>query len=77
MMKMIPIPQKVLARTIASELVSVKPMEPIPNMKSKYQQLKEDRMNKLKKINGESPDVKLPYDTWSPWGYYKGDFKYD
>jgi len=31
--------------------------------KSKIQQLKEDRINKLRKLNGEAPNIKLPDDV--------------
>lgn len=54
---------QIKAKTIGLDLVSVKPIEPkIIPAKSKKQQLKEDRINKLRKINGKDPNVKLPND---------------
>ena len=51
--------------TIGLDLIAVKPMNDLPlTGKSKKQQLKEDRINKLRKLDGKEPNVVLPNDTY-------------
>ena len=62
---LLPVSMKVAAQTIGLDLVAVKPMGYGPR-KSKKQQQKEDRINKLRKLEGKDPDVVLPNDEEGP-----------
>ena len=62
---LMPISIQVASSTIGLDLVAVKPMQSpdAPWRKSDKQQLKEDRMNKIRKLEGKEPNIVLPNDA--------------
>lgn len=64
---LMPIAMKISAKTLGSDLISVKPMEiPTKPSKSKAQQLREERINKIRQIEGDEPNIILDDDIKIP-----------
>ena len=64
-----PIAQRICAKTLGMDLVTVKPMEMSTEPgKSEKQQLRQDRANKIRVIEGNKPDIELPDDIEIPHG---------
>ena len=73
-----PIAQRICAKTLGMDLVAVKPMSDPKTgwtRKSKEQQLREDRLNKLRKIEGKKPNVVLSDDITENELFYL-DYQY-
>lgn len=75
----VPLAQKIAAQTIGLDLVTVHPIGTKPG-KSEKQKLRESRLNKLRSLKGEEPNVVLPnditvYDSPTPALFYL-DFVY-
>lgn len=65
---LLPTAMKITAKTLGLDLVDVKPIGGTVPGKSKEQQLREDRVNKLRKLDGKEPNVKLKDDIEIPIG---------
>lgn len=74
----LPISKRINAQTIGLDLVAVKPMEiSMVPAKSDKQKLRESRINKIKQLEGEEPNVVLPDDIKVPAGHmFYMDFTY-